>query len=60
MAGIIGGGGLGQMAITYGYYNFKTLIMWTAVIALVILVLIFQAIGSKLAQRCDKRLRNRS
>ena len=60
MAGIIGGGGLGQMAITYGYYNFKTIIMWTAVIALVILVLIFQAIGSKLAQRCDKRLRNRS
>ena len=60
MAGIIGGGGLGQMAITYGYYNFKTIIMWTAVIALVVLVLIFQAVGSKLAQRCDKRLRNRS
>ena len=60
MAGIIGGGGLGQMAITYGYYNFKTIVMWAAVIALVVLVLIFQAIGSKLAQRCDKRLRNRS
>ena len=60
MAGIIGGGGLGQMAITYGYYNFQTIIMWTAVIALVVLVLIFQAVGSKLAQRCDKRLRNRS
>ena len=60
MAGIIGGGGLGQMAITYGYYNFQTITMWTAVIALVVLVLIFQAVGSKLAQRCDKRLRNRS
>ena len=60
MAGIIGGGGLGQMAITYGYYNFKTIVMWAAVIALVVLVLIFQAVGSKLAQRCDKRLRNRS
>jgi len=60
MAGIIGGGGLGQMAITYGYYNFKTIVMWAAVIALVILVLIFQTAGSKLAQRCDKRLRNRN
>ena len=60
MAGIIGGGGLGQMAITYGCYNFKTIVMWAAVIALVVLVLIFQAVGSKLAQRCDKRLRNRS
>lgn len=60
MAGILGGGGLGQMAITYGYYNFKTIVMWAAVIALVVLVLIFQAVGSKLAQRCDKRLRNRS
>ena len=60
MAGIIGGGGLGQMAITYGYYNFKTIVMWAAVIALVILVLIFQSAGSKLAQRCDKRLRNRN
>lgn len=60
MAGIIGGGGLGQMAITYGYYNFRTIVMWAAVLALVILVLIFQTAGSKLAQRCDKRLRNRN
>lgn len=60
MAGILGGGGLGQMAITYGYYNFKTIVMWAAVIALVILVLVFQSAGSKLAQSCDKRLRNRS
>lgn len=60
MAGIIGGGGLGQMAITYGYYNFRTIVMWAAVIALMILVLLFQTFGSKLAQRCDKRLRNRN
>ena len=60
MAGIIGGGGLGQMAITYGYYNYRTIIMWVSVIVLVILVLLFQSAGSKLAQRCDKRLRNRS
>ena len=60
MAGIIGGGGLGQMAITYGYYNTKYLVMWAAVIGLVILVQIFQSAGAKLAQVSDKRLRNRS
>ena len=60
MAGIIGGGGLGQMAITYGYYNFKYLVMWAAVIGLIILVQIFQSAGTKLATVCDKRLRNRS
>ena len=60
MAGIIGGGGLGQMAITYGYYNTKYLIMWAAVIGLIILVQIFQSAGGRLAVRCDKRLRNKS
>ena len=60
MAGIIGGGGLGQMAITYGYYNTKYLIMWAAVIGLIILVQLFQSAGAKLATACDKRLRNRT
>ena len=60
MAGIIGGGGLGKMAINYGYYNFKFIVMWAAVIGLIILVQIFQSVGGRLAQRCDKRLRNRS
>ena len=60
MAGIIGGGGLGKMAINYGYYNFKFIVMWAAVIGLIILVQIFQSVGTRLAQRCDKRLRNRS
>ena len=60
MAGIIGGGGLGQMAITYGYYNTKYLIMWAAVIGLIVLVQLFQSLGTKLAQASDKRLRNRS
>jgi D-methionine transport system permease protein len=60
MAGIIGGGGLGQMAITYGYYNTKFLIMWAAVIGLIILVQIFQTIGGKLATKCDKRLKGKS
>lgn len=60
MAGIIGGGGLGKMAINYGYYNFKFIVMWAAVIGLIILVQIFQSVGTKLATACDKRLRNRS
>ena len=60
MAGIIGGGGLGKMAINYGYYNFKYLVMWAAVIGLILLVQIFQSVGGKLAQASDKRLRNRS
>ena len=59
MAGIIGGGGLGQLAINYGYYNFKYLVMWAAVIGLIILVQIFQSAGTKLSTVCDKRLRNR-
>ena len=60
MAGIIGGGGLGKMAINYGYYNFKFLVMWAAVIGLIVLVQIFQSAGTRIAQKCDKRLRNRS
>ena len=60
MAGIIGGGGLGKIAIQYGYYNFKFLVMWAAVICLVILVQLFQSVGGRLATKCDKRLKGKS
>ena len=60
MAGIIGGGGLGKMAINYGYYNTRFIVMWAAVIGLILLVQVFQSIGAKLATKCDKRLRNKS
>ena len=60
MAGIIGGGGLGKMAINYGYYNFKFIVMWAAVIGLILLVQIFQSAGTRIAASCDKRLKNRS
>ena len=60
MAGIIGGGGLGKIAIQYGYYNYKYLVMWAAVIGLIVLVQVFQSVGGRLATRCDKRLRGRS
>ena len=60
MAGVLGGGGLGMLATTYGYYNTKYLVMWAAVVGLVILVQIFQSAGGKLAVKCDKRLRGKS
>ena len=60
MAGIIGGGGLGKLAVDYGLYNFRPIVMWAAVIGLVLLVQIFQSIGTKLSTACDKRLKNRN
>lgn len=59
MASIIGGGGLGKLAVNYGYYNFRPIVMWAAVIGLVVLVQIFQSIGTRLATACDKRLRHK-
>ena len=55
MSGIIGGGGLGKIAINYGYYRYKYLIMIAAVVLLIILVQIFQSVGNKLAIHTDKR-----
>ena len=57
MSGIIGGGGLGKIAIDYGYYRYKYLVMFVAVIILVILVQLFQSLGTYLARKTDKRLR---
>lgn len=57
MSGIIGGGGLGKIAINYGYYRYKYLVMLLAVVLLIILVQIIQSIGTKLAVKCDKRLK---
>jgi D-methionine transport system permease protein len=57
MSGIIGGGGLGKIAINYGYYRYKYLVMLIAVIILIVLVQIFQSIGTKLAKVTDKRLK---
>lgn len=60
MSGIIGGGGLGKIAINYGYYRYKDLIMLAAVILLVVLVQVFQSIGTHLAIGSDKRLKNKA
>lgn len=59
MSGIIGGGGLGKIAINYGYYRYKYLVMLIAVILLIILVQIFQSVGTKLSVKTDKRIRNK-
>lgn len=56
MAGAIGGGGLGKIAINYGYNRYNYAVMLVAVILIVILVQIFQSIGSYFAARMDKRL----
>ena len=57
MSGIIGGGGLGKIAINYGYYRYKYLVMLFAVIILILLVQVFQSTGTHLAARLDKRIK---
>lgn len=55
MAGCIGGGGLGDIAIRYGYYRYESAIMIVTVILLIILVQVFQSIGMVVASKLDKR-----
>ena len=59
MSGIIGGGGLGKIAINYGYYRYKYLVMLIAVVLLIILVQIFQSVGTRLSVKSDKRLKGK-
>ncbi len=59
MSGIIGGGGLGKIAMNYGYYRYKYLIMLAAVVLLILLVQLFQTVGTRLAVKSDKRLKNK-
>jgi D-methionine transport system permease protein len=55
MAGTVGGGGLGDIAIRYGYHRYQTDIMLVTVILLILLVQIFQSIGTRLGNALDKR-----
>ena len=57
MSGTVGGGGLGDIAIRYGYYRYETDIMFATVILLILLVQIMQYIGTKVAKKIDKRYR---
>ena len=55
MAGSVGGGGLGDIAIRYGYYRYESQIMIVTLILLVVLVQVFQSIGMIIASKLDKR-----
>lgn len=57
MAGAVGGGGLGGIAINYGYYRYQSDMMFLTVAILVIIVQIIQEIGMKMARVSDKRIR---
>ncbi|MCD8088048.1 MAG: ABC transporter permease [Oscillospiraceae bacterium] len=57
MSGILGGGGIGALAINYGYYRTKYLVMYFMVILLIILVQIFQSVGNVIIRKSDKRIR---
>lgn len=56
MAGFMGGGGLGTIAINYGYYRYQSDVMLITVILLVLIVQIFQEIGMRIAKKSDRRL----
>lgn len=56
MAGMVGGGGLGNIAIRYGYYRYETGTMFVTVIILVLIVQVFQELGTMWMKRSDKRL----
>lgn len=56
MAGAIGGGGLGSMALNLGYQRQMKIILWVSVVVLVILVQIFQSAGTRAAVRLDRRV----
>jgi len=55
VAGVVGGGGIGDLAIRYGYYRFETDVMVFTVAVLVALVQLIQLAGNRLARRLDKR-----
>jgi D-methionine transport system permease protein len=55
MAGVVGGGGLGDIAIRYGYYRYETSIMLITIVILVVLVQILQGLGMALSRNMDRR-----
>ncbi|MBQ3275683.1 MAG: ABC transporter permease [Oscillospiraceae bacterium] len=57
MAGIVGGGGIGAIAINYGYYRRRQLVLFLAVVLLILIVQILQSIGNVITRKSDKRIR---
>lgn len=58
MAGFVGGGGLGAIAINYGYYRYNNKVMLITVLLLVVIVQILQELGMRVATRTDKRIKS--
>ncbi len=54
MAGVIGGGGLGAIALQYGYYRYQKDVLWTTVTILVIMVMLIQSAGNRIAVKVRK------
>lgn len=57
MSGAIGGGGLGNIAIMYGYQRYNYMVILISVVLLIVLVQIFQSVGTALSKKTDKRLK---
>ena len=55
MAGAVGGGGLGSIAIRYGYNRWQPNILWPSVLLLILLVQFFQILGMKISKDLDRR-----
>ena len=55
MAGLVGGGGIGDFAIRYGYYRYETPLMVVAILLMIGLVTVVQFSGSRLARALDRR-----
>jgi D-methionine transport system permease protein len=55
MAGIVGGGGVGDLAIRFGYYRYETRIMLVTVVLLIVLVQLVQSLGDSVANRVDRK-----
>jgi D-methionine transport system permease protein len=55
VAGVVGGGGIGDLAIRYGYYRFETDIMVATVAVLIVMVQLIQFTGNRIAKHIDKR-----
>lgn len=55
MAGVIGGGGLGDIAIRYGYYRYQSDIMIVTIVILVVIVQVLQALGMMLSKKLDRK-----
>lgn len=58
MSGAIGGGGLGQIAISYGYNRYQTDVLFITVALLIVLMQVIQIVGMKISRKTDKRVRN--